>query len=46
MSWLDGLMHRVHTLLRPGAHTRDLDAEMGFHADPKTGVITSEEVDD
>ena len=33
MSWLDGLMHRVRTLIRPGAHGRDLDAEMGFHAE-------------
>lgn len=33
MSWLDGLMHRMRTLLRPGAHTRELDDEMRFHAD-------------
>ena len=31
MSWLDGLRHRVRTVLRPGAHARDVDDEMRFH---------------
>ena len=33
MSWIDGLRYRVQTLLHPGAHDRDLDAEMRFHAE-------------
>ena len=31
MSWLDGLRHRVRTLLRPAAHRRDLDDEVRLH---------------
>ena len=31
MSWLDGLKHRVRTVLRPGVHARDVDDEMRFH---------------
>ena len=31
MSWLNGLTHRVRTLLLPGAHARDVDDEMRFH---------------
>jgi predicted permease len=33
MSWLDGLMHRLGTLFHPGAHARDLEDEMRFHAE-------------
>ena len=31
MSWIDGLKHRVRTLVRPGDHARDVDDEMRFH---------------
>lgn len=31
MSWLDGFRHRLRTLLRPGAHARELDEEVRFH---------------
>src|SRR5688500_9656954 len=31
MSWLDGLKHRVRTLMRPGTHERDVADEMRFH---------------
>ena len=31
MSWLDGLVHRLRTVIRPAAHARDLDEEMRFH---------------
>ena len=31
MSWLDGLKHRVRTVLRPSKHARDVDDEMRFH---------------
>jgi hypothetical protein len=30
MSWLNGLTHRVRTLLLPGAHARHVDDEMRF----------------
>jgi predicted permease len=33
MSWLDGLKHRIRTLIRPGAYARDLDEEMRVHAE-------------
>ena len=33
MSWLDGLMHRVRTLVRPGAYERELDDEMRLHVE-------------
>jgi predicted permease len=33
MSWLDGLMHRVRTLIRPTAHERELEDEMRLHAE-------------
>ena len=36
MSWLDGLKHRVRTVLRPGAHARDVDDEMRFHIEMDT----------
>ncbi len=31
MSWLDGLSHRIRTLLRAGDYERELREEMGFH---------------
>lgn len=31
MSWLDGLRHRVHTLLSPSAYERELREEFEFH---------------
>ncbi len=31
MSWLDGVRHRLHTLVRPGAYARELDEEMAHH---------------
>jgi predicted permease len=31
MSWLDGLRHRLGTLLRPGAYAEELDEEMRHH---------------
>ncbi len=33
MSWVDGLIHRVRTFVRPGAYARDLDDEMRLHAE-------------
>lgn len=36
MSWLDGLRHRVRTLLRHRAHEQDLADEMRFHAELDT----------
>jgi putative ABC transport system permease protein len=33
MSWIDGLKHRVRTLVRPGDHARDVDDEMRFHVE-------------
>ena len=33
MSWLDGLNHRLRTLLRPADHERDLADEMHLHLD-------------
>lgn len=31
MSWLDGLRHRVSTVLRPGEYDRELDEELSVH---------------
>jgi putative ABC transport system permease protein len=31
MSWIDGLRHRLRTLLNPGDYDRELDDEMRFH---------------
>jgi putative ABC transport system permease protein len=31
MSWFDTLRHRLHTLLRPDAHARELREEIAFH---------------
>ena len=31
MSWLDGLRHRLHSVLRPGAYAEELEEEMRFH---------------
>ncbi|MFL5580093.1 MAG: ADOP family duplicated permease [Gemmatimonadaceae bacterium] len=31
MSWLDALRHRARTVLRPGAHARELEEEMRHH---------------
>ena len=33
MSWLDGLRHRITTLLRPDAYARELEDEMRLHAE-------------
>lgn len=33
MSWLDGVRHRVRTLLDPAGFARDIDAEAAFHLD-------------
>ena len=33
MSWLDGLTHRLRTLLHPGDHQRDVADEMRLHLD-------------
>ena len=45
MSWLDGLKHRLRTVMRPGAHARDVEDEMRFHVelaashDPRTAAL-------
>src|SRR5438876_837995 len=31
MSWLDGMLHRIRTVLNPRAFERDLADEMQFH---------------
>jgi hypothetical protein len=31
MSWLDGLRHRIRTVLRPGAYDAELQEEMRLH---------------
>jgi predicted permease len=31
MSWLDGISHRLRTLLRPGRHTSELEREVELH---------------
>ncbi|HVZ49793.1 MAG TPA: ADOP family duplicated permease [Gemmatimonadaceae bacterium] len=31
MSWLDGLRHRVRTVLRPGAYEREMEEELRHH---------------
>jgi putative ABC transport system permease protein len=36
MSWLDGLAHRVRTLLHPHAYERDLESELQHHIDLDT----------
>ena len=36
MSWLDGLRHRLRSILRPGAFERDMQEEMRFHLDLET----------
>jgi putative ABC transport system permease protein len=36
MSWLDGLLHRLRTVLRPGAWSRELDEEIGLHLELDT----------
>jgi predicted permease len=33
MSWLDGLRHRVRTVLRPGAYAREMEEEFRLHED-------------
>ncbi|MGH7678630.1 MAG: ADOP family duplicated permease [Gemmatimonadaceae bacterium] len=33
MSWADGVLHRVRTLLRPDEYERDLDEEMRHHVE-------------
>ena len=33
MSWLDGLKHRIHSLLRPADHARELADEFQLHMD-------------
>jgi putative ABC transport system permease protein len=33
MSWLDGIRHRLQTLLTPAAYARDLEEEMRIHAE-------------
>jgi putative ABC transport system permease protein len=33
MSWLDGLKHRLHAVIRPGAYERELQDEMRLHLD-------------
>jgi putative ABC transport system permease protein len=33
MSWIDGLVHRVRTVLRPGEFAREMDDEMRHHVD-------------
>src|SRR3954470_5343606 len=33
MSWIDGVRHRLHSLLRPGDYAREAEDEAGFHLD-------------